>query len=113
MRIVVDQAAAEQSPIHKLRVEFRNAGEKDLLLNLGIMTRHGAEPYPTAVSLIVVDLQGKEKWLELKRPHLVSVSADSGRVPGRNLSNCSRLGRWTNFVGNSPVDVDFDVCGST
>jgi hypothetical protein len=22
-----------------------------------------------------------------------------GRVPGRNLSNCSRLGRLTNFVG--------------
>lgn len=69
MRIVLDQAAVGQSPIPKLRVEFRNGGEKDLLLNLGIMTRHGAEQYPTAVSLIVVDAQGDEKWLELKRPH--------------------------------------------
>ena len=63
MRIVLDQAAVGQSPIPKLRVEFRNGGEKDLLLNLGIMTRHGAEQYPTAVSLIVVDAQGDESGL--------------------------------------------------
>lgn len=59
MRICLAQAAAAQSSIPKLRVEFRNVGEKDLLLNLGIMTGHGAEQYPTAVLLILVDAQGK------------------------------------------------------
>lgn len=72
MRICLAQAAAAQSSIPKLRVEFRNVGEKDLLLNLGIMTGHGAEQYPTAVLLILVDAQGSEEWLELKRPHQVN-----------------------------------------
>lgn len=67
MRVYLAQAAAAQSSIPKLRVEFRNVGEKDLLLNLGIMTGHGAEQYPTAVLLILVDAQGSEEWLELKR----------------------------------------------
>lgn len=72
MRIYLAQAAAAQSSIPKLRVEFRNVGEKDLLLNLAIMTGHAAEQYPTAVSLILVDAQGSEEWLELKRPHQVN-----------------------------------------
>lgn len=67
MRIYPTQAAAAQSSIPKLRVEFRNVGEKDLLLNLGIMTGHGAEQYPTAVLLILVDAQGSEERLEPKR----------------------------------------------
>ena len=67
MRIYLAQAAAAQSSIPELRVEFRDVGEKDLLLNLGIMTGHGAEQYPTALLLSLVEAQGSEEWLELKR----------------------------------------------
>jgi hypothetical protein len=66
MRISLDQAEGGQSKSPKFRVELRNAGEKDLLLNLGIMTRNGEQQYPTAVSLIIVDAQGESRLLELK-----------------------------------------------
>lgn len=48
-------AESGQSKVAKFRVELRNVGEKDLLLNLGIMTRNGGQQYPTAISLILVD----------------------------------------------------------
>jgi hypothetical protein len=36
-----------------------------------------------------------------------------GWRPERKRRVCSRLGRWMNFVGNSLVDVEFGVRGST
>jgi hypothetical protein len=68
MRISLDQAEGAQSKSPKFRIELRNAGEKDLLLNLGIMTRNGGQQYTTAVSLILGDADGKPQLLELKRP---------------------------------------------
>lgn len=76
MRISLDQAAGGQSKSPKFRVELRNAGEKDLLLNLGIMSRDGEQQYPTAVSLILVDARGESQLFELKSPLQVS---DAGR----------------------------------
>ena len=76
MRISRDQAEGGQSKSPKFRVELRNAGEKDLLLNLGIMTRNGEQQYLTAVSLIIVDAQGESRLLELKSFLRVS---DAGR----------------------------------
>jgi hypothetical protein len=76
MRISRDQAEGGQSKSPKFRVELRNAGERDLLLNLGIMTRNGEQQYLTAVSLIIVDAQGESRLLELKSFLRVS---DAGR----------------------------------
>jgi hypothetical protein len=76
MRVSLNQAEGGQSKSPKFRIELRNAGEKDLLLNLGIMTRNGGQQYPTAVSLILLDAQGKSELLELKRSLQVS---DAGR----------------------------------
>jgi hypothetical protein len=67
MRIYVDQGEGGQSKVPKFRVELRNAGEKDLLLNLGIMARGGKQQYPTAVSLILIDARSLQR-LELNRP---------------------------------------------
>ena len=67
MSIYHDQAEGRQSEFSKFRVEFRNAGHNDLLLNLGIMSRNGAQQYPNAVSLILEDGQGKPQRLELKK----------------------------------------------
>jgi hypothetical protein len=67
MRIYVDQGEGGQSKVPKFRVELRNAGEKDLLLNLGIMARDGKQQYPTAVSLILIDARSLQR-LELNRP---------------------------------------------
>lgn len=78
MRIYVDQGATGQSKVPRFKVELRNVGEKDLLLNLGAMSRTGGQQYVTAVSLILVDPQGKPQWLELKRSLLGS---DAGKEP--------------------------------
>ena len=75
MRIYLDQAATGQSKVPSFKVELRNVGEKDLLFNLGTMTRNGGQ-YATSVSLILVDPQGKSHWLELKRSLLGS---DAGK----------------------------------
>jgi hypothetical protein len=66
MRIYLDPATG-QSKVRKFKVELRNVGEKDLLLNLGIMSRSGEQLYPTAVSLILVDSQRLFQLIELKR----------------------------------------------
>jgi hypothetical protein len=54
MRIYLDQAATGQSKVPKFKVELRNVGERDVLLNFGIMARNGEQQYATAVSLILV-----------------------------------------------------------
>jgi hypothetical protein len=67
MRISVDSSAVDQSKVPKFRVELRNVGEKDLLLNLGTKSLDGRHQYLTAVSLILEDEQGELQWLELRR----------------------------------------------
>ena len=44
-RIPVDQAAIEQSKILKFRIELRNLGAKDLLLNVRTRSREGGRQY--------------------------------------------------------------------
>ena len=68
LQMRIYQAEDGQSKVPKFRVELRNAGEKDLVLNLGIMNRNGSEQYPTAVSLFLEDAQRLSRRLELKRP---------------------------------------------
>jgi hypothetical protein len=81
MRIYVDQAEADQSRVPTFRVELRNVGETDLLLNLGIMTHNGERQYPTAVSLILANSQGESQRLELKGFRQVSGSANETLFP--------------------------------
>jgi len=71
LRIYLDKAASAQSKIPKFRVEMRNVGREDLLLNFGVVTRNG-EQYPTAVSLILVDAHRIFQLIELKRSVPVS-----------------------------------------
>jgi hypothetical protein len=66
MRIYLDPATG-QSKVPRFKVELRNVGEKDLLLNLGIMSRSGEQQYPSAVSLILVESQRLFQFIELKR----------------------------------------------
>jgi hypothetical protein len=57
----------QQAEFPKFRVEFRNTGHNDLLLNLGIMSRDGERQYLDGVSLILEDFEGKPQRLELKK----------------------------------------------
>jgi hypothetical protein len=62
----------------KFRVELRNGGQHDLLLNLGIMNRNGGHQYPNAISLILEDAQGQPQRLELKKSFQVSDAGKAG-----------------------------------
>lgn len=58
-------------PLHRstaptFRIELRNSVHHDLLVTLGTMSSNGAHQYPTAISLVLVDPQGKPHWLVLK-----------------------------------------------
>ncbi len=74
MRLYVDQAKAGRSNVPTFRVELRNAGDSDLVLNLGTLTSDGRQ-FPTAVSLVLVNAQGKPHRLELKSFARVSDAA--------------------------------------
>jgi len=49
-------------------LELRNTGTKDAVLNLGIMLANGARQYPTAITLLSTDAEGKEHHAELDEP---------------------------------------------
>ncbi len=102
IRIFLDQADGAQSKSPKFRVELRNAGVKDLLLKLGIMTYNGGRQYPTAISFILVDAQGNFQWLELKR------NLPVGETGSETLSLPLPVGATFSF----PVDLN-DYWAST
>jgi hypothetical protein len=68
MTIYIDQAETTQSKVPKFRVELRNYGETDLVLNLGAMLGNGRKQYPSAVDLSLTDAQGKSRRLDLVLP---------------------------------------------
>ena len=96
MRISVDSSTIEQSKVPKFRVALRNAGEKDLLLNLGTKSLYGHRQYLTEVSLILEDAQGVSQRLELKR----TVPVDDAET--ETLSLPLPVGAVFSF----PVDLD-------
>jgi hypothetical protein len=55
MAISLDQAEGAQSKAPKFKVELRNAGDSDLILNLGVMLANGKEQYPNAIILTLID----------------------------------------------------------
>jgi hypothetical protein len=66
MAIRLDQAEGAQSKAPKFTVELRNAGENDLIFNLGMMLANGKKQYPNAVALTLTDAQGKSRRFDLR-----------------------------------------------
>jgi hypothetical protein len=81
MTIHLDQADGGQSKAPKFRVELRDAGETDLILNLGVMLANGRKQYPRYVVLTLTDSQGKSRRLDLKEPWFVAGRMDPLVVP--------------------------------
>jgi hypothetical protein len=71
MTLSLDQAN-RRSNVPTFKIELRNAGKTDLLLNLGTMASDGARQLPSSISLILVDPQGKPQRLELRNPGAAS-----------------------------------------
>ena len=65
----------------KFRVELRNTGKDDLILNLGIMLANGRKQYPTAIVLILTDSKGKARVFDLRGPAVVAGRLDPLILP--------------------------------
>lgn len=65
----------------KFKVELRNAGKNDLILNLGIMLANDRKQYPNAIVLILTDQDGKSRRLELRDPAVIAGRMDPLIVP--------------------------------
>jgi hypothetical protein len=81
MSIYPDQASRADSKPPKFRVELRNAGESDLILNLGVMLANGKEQYPNAIVLTLIDAEGKSRRLDLREPGFVAGRLDPLVLP--------------------------------
>jgi hypothetical protein len=81
MNVYLDAAAVGESKVPKFRVELQNAGEDDLILNLGITLANGRKQYPKDIVLLLTDSQGKARRFELKEPFYVAERVDHLIVP--------------------------------
>jgi hypothetical protein len=83
LQLTIHREPAErvQSKFPNFRIELHNAGETDLILNLGSMLANGRKQYPDAIVLVLTDSQGKSEKLELQGPAGVAGRVDPLIVP--------------------------------
>jgi len=82
IQIVLSQetpGASSKTPRFKL--EFRNVGQNDLILNLGMMLANGRRQYPTAVILNITDAQGVHRRFDLIGPGGIAGRVDPFVLP--------------------------------
>jgi hypothetical protein len=81
MTINLDRVVGVRSKTPDFRIELRNVGENDLVLNLGVMLANGKRQFPNAVILTLTDAQGKSRRLDLRDPSFISGRVDPLIVP--------------------------------
>ncbi len=62
-------------------LEVKNTGEKDAVLNLGIMLANGARQYPSAITLTLRDAEGREHQFVLFEPAVIAGRLDPFILP--------------------------------
>jgi len=72
------QAVASQP---RFRVELHNAGDRALILNLGMMLANGKKQYAGAIHLLLTDARGKTIPLDLTGPAIAGGRIDPLVVP--------------------------------
>lgn len=81
MAIYLDQTESVPSKAPKFRVELRNAGQNDVVVNLGMMLANGKRQYPNAVVLTLTDARGISRRLDLREPAMIAGRVDPFVVP--------------------------------
>ena len=81
MNVRLDLNEVGEPKVPKFRVELQNAGEDDLVLNLGIMLANGRKQYPEEIFLILTDSQGKARRFDLRGPAGIAGRMDPLIVP--------------------------------
>jgi hypothetical protein len=81
MNVRLDSDEVGEPKVPKFRVELQNAGEDDLILNLGLTLANGRKQYPKDIILILTDSQGKARRFDLRGPAHVAGRMDPLIVP--------------------------------
>ncbi len=81
MTMRLDATANNQSTLPRFRIEIRNSGEHDLILNLGFTLSNGRKQYPSALVLMITDPQGKVRQFDLIGPGGVAGRMDPLILP--------------------------------
>lgn len=79
--LMFPEPEGKSSKTHRFKVEFRNIGQNDLILKLGIMLANGRRQYPTAVILNITDSQGIHRRFDLIGPPGVAGRIDPFVLP--------------------------------
>jgi hypothetical protein len=88
-------------------LEIKNTGPEDAVLNLGIMLANGARQYPRAVTLLLIDSEGKQHHAELAEPTLIAGRVDPFIVPlpkGASLKLPLYFFKYFNFAANHVME---------
>jgi hypothetical protein len=92
----------------QFRVELRNVGDHDLILNIGTMLANGGRQYPDAIGVILNPPTGGEQRLQLIGPTLVAGRVDPVVIPlpvGARYSVVVNLGKFAPF-GDDPLKLE-------
>ena len=81
MTMRVDPGGESPSKVPKFRVELRNVGDHDLILNLGMMLANGRRQYADAIVLTILDPHGRTRKFQLKGPGFIAGRVDPLIVP--------------------------------
>jgi len=92
----------------RFRVELRNIGDHDLILNLGMMLANGRRQYADAIALLLTLPSGSEQRLRLIGPAMINGRVDPLVVPlpvGASFSIPVDLGKFAPF-GKKPLILE-------
>jgi hypothetical protein len=77
----LDGTAHSESDFPKFRVELRNLGARDLILNLGFTLSNGSKQYPSALVLMIIGPDRKARQFDLIGPPGVAGRMDPLVLP--------------------------------
>jgi hypothetical protein len=96
----------------KFRVELRNKGKDDLILNLGIMLANGRKQYPNAIVLILTDSEGKARVFDLREPFYVAGRLDPLVLPFPTGATFSLRIDLDNYWSAASKEFEYKLRGS-
>lgn len=108
MTVYLDQTTGAKSTQLTFRVELRNAGENDLVVNLGTMLLAGPHrQYPDSVALFLTDAQGRVRRFQLSGGHIMGGRPYALIVPLPHGSTFSVPVDLHNYWVTDPVEFDY------
>jgi hypothetical protein len=108
MTVYLEQTTGAKPTQPTFRVELRNAGDNDLVVNLGTMLLAGPHrQYPDSIALILTDAQGKVRRFQASVGHIVGGRPYALIVPLPHGSTFSVPVDLHNYRMTDPVEFGY------